>query len=529
MNSRFPMEIDGQCPICNAPAKMVAKGPWLRGTLICRSCENGSVPRERALALVLERHLPQWRTLDIHESSPANRGISLKIRRECPKYVGSHFHSDAPSGTMVGGFRNENIEKQTFADESFDLVITLDVFEHVFNPGEMFREIYRTLRPGGWYICTFPIRKYQVESMKPRARLNPDGSVTHIETPEYHGNPISGDGALVTFDYGYDIHGLIAYWTDFEVEISRFANKRLGILGEYTEVIACRRPELSRSARRFSASINPEVKAKIDELADEAWLEALGKEKLHGMPVTSIPDLPPEQIQKSTTGRHGQATLRVALDFADLVRRAAESHSAGINRQSRIIDFGAGWGRMALFVDRWLDPGKLICVEPLQRLLHFAERNVPSATFICSDTQPPLELPAAYADVVYAYSVFSHFSEDLATAWMKEFARVLRPNGLAILTTRARAHIVQGGLLTGARSSSTDTGKFIQQNLADYDAGRFVFASSDAGTEFDPRQYGEAAISKAFAERWLAEFELVDWVERYSTEYVEPAIVFRRR
>lgn len=242
MTETYLLEIDGECPICEAPSKMVARGPWLRGTLSCTTCPNGSVPRERALALVLNRLLPHWRHLQVHESSPANRGISLKMRRECPGYVGSHFHPDRPFGTMVGGFRNENVEQQTFADDSFDLVVTLDVFEHVFEPGRMIREIHRTLRPGGWYLCTFPIRKYQVENCKPRVRRSTDGTLVHlVDKPEYHGNPISGDGALVTFDYGYDIHSLISYWAPFEVEISRFSNRRAGILGEYTEVIACRK------------------------------------------------------------------------------------------------------------------------------------------------------------------------------------------------------------------------------------------------------------------------------------------------
>ena len=41
------------------------------------------------------------------------------------------------------------MEKQTFADASFDLVITSDVFEHVLDPSRGFSEIARTLRPSG--------------------------------------------------------------------------------------------------------------------------------------------------------------------------------------------------------------------------------------------------------------------------------------------------------------------------------------------------------------------------------------------
>lgn len=241
-----PLIIDGYCPICEHSARFVAKGPWLRGTLICGTCENGSVPRERALAHVLTRVAPNWRQLRVHESSPATRGISAKIRKECAAYTGSHFFPDQPMGTEVRGYRNENLEAQTFQDGVFDLVITLDVFEHVFQPGRMIKEIHRTLKPGGIYLCTFPIRKHQVESHKPRALLRADGTVEFLEEPEYHGNPINNEGALVTFDYGYTVHQMLSRWADFDVEISRFSNQDMGILGEYTEVITCtKRPSRS--------------------------------------------------------------------------------------------------------------------------------------------------------------------------------------------------------------------------------------------------------------------------------------------
>lgn len=237
------LDIAGFCPVCQKDTRFIAKTKWYRGSLNCVSCDGGSVPRERALALELNKIAPNWRDLAIHESSPMKRGISPVMQKECKHYVGSHFFPEKPFGSVVEGWQNENLEDLTFKDNSFDLTISLDVMEHIFNPGNAFREIYRTLKPGGFYLCTFPIRNYQVEPMKVRARLK-NGEVVHepgIE-PEYHGNPISGDGALVTVDYGYDVHHLIQYWTDFDVCITRYADRHHGILGAYTEVICCRKP-----------------------------------------------------------------------------------------------------------------------------------------------------------------------------------------------------------------------------------------------------------------------------------------------
>lgn len=239
----FYLEIQGHCPICETGATFIAKDKWYRGSLHCQSCENGSAPRERAMALVLNRVMPHWRDVAIHECAPMERGLSAKMRREATNYVGTHYFPSEAMGTIVNGWRNENIEQTTFSDASFDLVITSDVTEHVFNPGAMFRDIYRTLKPGGIYISTFPIRPGQTEGMKQLAALQADGTIKFLKVPpEYHGNPINGDGALVTWDFGYEIHELIAYWTKFSVEISRFSKRENGIIGAYTEVILCRKP-----------------------------------------------------------------------------------------------------------------------------------------------------------------------------------------------------------------------------------------------------------------------------------------------
>ncbi|MGD1037207.1 MAG: methyltransferase domain-containing protein [Roseiarcus sp.] len=231
---------DGFCPCCDTPQTFRSDSEWFRDFLICGNC--GSLVRERALALVVKEVFPNWRDVFIHESSPAQRGFSERMAREARHYVPSHYFPHEILGTTVNGFRNEDLEKQTFDDEIFDLVVTLDVMEHVFNPKMVYAEIWRTLKKDGYYLHTFPIRKHLVEALTPLATLNSDGSVNHLTaTPEYHGNPIDEKGALVTNDYGYDISKQIAQWAPFDVRIIRFWDPTHGVIGEYTEVIVCRK------------------------------------------------------------------------------------------------------------------------------------------------------------------------------------------------------------------------------------------------------------------------------------------------
>jgi SAM-dependent methyltransferase len=234
-------EFAGYCPICELPMVFTASGSWYRDQLNCPGCN--SVPRERALTLRVKQLYPEWKRLAIHEIGPATRGFAIKLKSECPGYIASHWFSDQPPGSTVQGYRNENIEALTLSDGSVDIVLSLDVMEHIFNPEKAYREVYRTLKPGGVYVHTFPINKSQIAAMIDQAVLQPDGTIRHlVESPSYHGNPISGKGSLVTKSYGYDIGEKIAEWTSFDVEITRYWDRTSGIIGSFTEVIVCRKP-----------------------------------------------------------------------------------------------------------------------------------------------------------------------------------------------------------------------------------------------------------------------------------------------
>jgi SAM-dependent methyltransferase len=95
--------------------------------------------------------------LTAHESSPAQRRITEEFKLMFLKYTPSHYFDSEEK--KLDGFSNINLEAQDFPSEMFDVFICLDVMEHVFNPKLAFREIYRTLKPNGIAIMTFPINK----------------------------------------------------------------------------------------------------------------------------------------------------------------------------------------------------------------------------------------------------------------------------------------------------------------------------------------------------------------------------------
>lgn len=130
---------------------------------------------------------------------------------QCTGYIPIHyFPTLIPGGAKLSRIRNKDLEQQPFVDGEFYIVIIQDVMERVFDLASEYKEIYRTLRDGGVYIHTFPMRKWLDCAITARVILGEDGGIPHIADPEYHGNPINEKGALVTVDYSYEVHQWIA-------------------------------------------------------------------------------------------------------------------------------------------------------------------------------------------------------------------------------------------------------------------------------------------------------------------------------
>lgn len=225
----------GFCPICEHEVFFTAWSAQLRDTYLCGNC--GSIPRERALMRLLIELYPNWREMRIHESSPGDRGVSPKLLNECRGYVATQYRPDTPEGGYhKDGWRCENIEHQTFDDESFDLVITQDVFEHIFDPASAAREIARTLRTGGAHIFTTPLVRGKEKTIC-CATKDQNGEIHHWQAPDYHGNPVDDGGSLVTFWWGYDLASIIDDAAPMTTRIENFSDRHFGIDGPLLEVM----------------------------------------------------------------------------------------------------------------------------------------------------------------------------------------------------------------------------------------------------------------------------------------------------
>lgn len=72
------------------------------------------------------------------------------------EYIGIDFHNDGHS------HHNEDIDffydgkKIPFNDNRFNSILSTEVFEHIFNPDELLKELNRVLAPDGYILITCP-------------------------------------------------------------------------------------------------------------------------------------------------------------------------------------------------------------------------------------------------------------------------------------------------------------------------------------------------------------------------------------
>lgn len=216
----------GYCPFCESRTLFFQMGAWLREDLRCIRCRSSS--RQRALALYLQQYFPSLEPLLIYEAGPAGP-MGAWLEKRCGNYQTSQYFSDAPFGTRVNGYRNENLESLTFDQDSFDVVITQDVFEHIEQPQYAFCEVARVLKSGGSHVFTIPY--YPDQPTQTRVRLVNGWPVSAFEL-EYHSNPIDAHGSLVFTRFDHDLNEMIFNASGMETSIQRMNEPMFGIEGE---------------------------------------------------------------------------------------------------------------------------------------------------------------------------------------------------------------------------------------------------------------------------------------------------------
>ena len=147
--------------------------------------------------------MADWRVFEAQAAGPLHECL-----RCLPGYVCSEYVPEiaTPGSCAASGLRCEDLERLSFADAAFDLIVTQDILEHVADPWRAFGEVWRVLAPGGRHVFTVPV--HETHPTTPRVRFDQEGR--HDLLPSvHHGDPVRQGGSLVITDFGDDLASLL--------------------------------------------------------------------------------------------------------------------------------------------------------------------------------------------------------------------------------------------------------------------------------------------------------------------------------
>src|SRR4051794_19508052 len=172
--------VEAMCNLCGHRGNLLYEWPDLdqqqrfhigplRETLRCRGCY--AKMRDRTLAaglldIIDKRYGVTAKTIAaLAERWPENlrvldtdaNGRLAKWLGHCPGYSASLYFPEQDNGVSLRpGVVNVNLEQMPFPDDSFDVIITSEVMEHVRHLDTAHGEIARCLAEAGTYLFTVP-------------------------------------------------------------------------------------------------------------------------------------------------------------------------------------------------------------------------------------------------------------------------------------------------------------------------------------------------------------------------------------
>ena len=247
----LPFELPGECAVCRAPrtfsvdaayASRDGRGklvPNWRERLVCAGC--GLNNRMRASIEFIG-----WmglRSIDPLYVTEQVTSLFRAIASRFPLCIGSEYLRDGtPPGRINGAnVRCEDVTRLSFPDSCVAGICSFDVLEHVPDYRAALAEFARVLRPGGALILSIPFDANADQTLV-RARVDGKGRIEHLLEPEYHGDPLSPEGALCFYHFGWS---LLADLQGVGLERTRvvaYASREKAYLGGPQLFVTARKP-----------------------------------------------------------------------------------------------------------------------------------------------------------------------------------------------------------------------------------------------------------------------------------------------
>jgi SAM-dependent methyltransferase len=189
----------GNCPLCGKSHFLSFKeSPFQTRCLRCKATITNL-----SLIPIIAEHAGKNHNHSVYELSTYGSTLNF-LKLNFSKVFTSEYFPDKKCGELINGILNQDVQKLTFADNTFDIITSNQVFEHVPDDIKGFSECFRVLANRGALIFSIPL--YNIEKTTKIASII-NNEIVFTETPEYHDSRLGGAKSAPVF-YHHSIHDI---------------------------------------------------------------------------------------------------------------------------------------------------------------------------------------------------------------------------------------------------------------------------------------------------------------------------------
>lgn len=190
----------------------------------------------------------------------------------------------------------------------------------------------------------------------------------------------------------------------------------------------------------------------------------------------------------------------------DMIMECLDEKELQLQDNDKALDFGCSSGRVIRTLHAFAPRISWYGCDPRATSIQWAEQNFPGINFFTSNECPPLEIiDNSSFSMVYAISVWSHFSKIRALDWFNEMARIVRHDGILIFTTHGLKSIHHFAEVKGSMPAIKAEERLESMKHGDYHFMPYGNSSpsmveldsdKDWGLAFAPRSWYENELSE---------------------------------
>jgi SAM-dependent methyltransferase len=215
-----------------------------------------------------------------------------------------------------------------------------------------------------------------------------------------------------------------------------------------------------------------------------------------------LPSMASAEVQNNWTGNNGYPLLRQTLNFVRTVNFNFSAITGRSLKNTNILDFGCGYGRIARLMYYYTSPDNIFGVDPWDESIRLcAESRLPGNFSVSDYVLRTLPFPDQKFDLIYCFSVFTHLSEKTTRFALNTLRKYISPEGMLVITIRPEEYWLVAPPAVGAILSA-------QQVLEKHRNDGFAFVPHDRNPIDGDITYGDTSMTLSWLEREFPQWKI---------------------